>query len=66
MTTPDRRSPGLGVMWREGCPKSPDWEGDVELGSESVEQDDDGINLCMEVPRGGKGKKHDGLPSTYN
>ena len=50
-------SPCLGVMWREGCPKSPDWEGDVELGSEGVEEDNDVNNLCIEGPRGGKGKK---------
>ena len=31
-------SADLGEMWRYGCPKSPDWDGDVEL--DSVDQED--------------------------
>ena len=29
------QSPILGDMWRYGCPKSPDWDGDVESWTES-------------------------------
>ena len=29
------QSPDLGDMWRCGCPKSPDWDGDVESWTES-------------------------------
>ena len=29
------QSPDLGDMWRYGCPKSPDWDGDVESWTES-------------------------------
>ena len=29
------QSPDLGDMWRYGCPKSPDWDGNVELWTES-------------------------------
>ena len=36
------RSPYLGEMWREACPESPDWDGDVELSSARVEEEDDG------------------------
>ena len=31
-------SPDFGEMWRYGCPKSPDWDGDLEL--DSVEEDE--------------------------
>ena len=37
-------TPDLEEMWREGCPESPDWDGDVTSSSASVEEDDDGSN----------------------
>ena len=30
-------SPDPGKMWRYGCPKSPDWDSDVDLGTEGEE-----------------------------
>ena len=35
-------SPDLGEMWRQGCPKSPEWEGELELGS--ADEDEEGDN----------------------
>ena len=35
-------SPDLGEMWRQGCPKSPKWEGELELGS--ADEDEEGDN----------------------
>ena len=31
-------SPDLGDMWRQGCPKSPEWEGELELDSAEEEE----------------------------
>ena len=43
-------SPALGDMWRQGCPESPQRQGELELGSDddderdnAVESDDDGL-----------------------
>ena len=44
-------SPDFRKMWRYGCPKSPDWDGDVELDS-------------VDVGRGGGWRKYGGPPST--
>ena len=38
----DSLSPDLGEMWRQGCPKSPEWEGELELGS--ADEDEEGDN----------------------
>ena len=35
-------SPDLGHMWRQGCPQSPELEGELELGS--VDEDEEGDN----------------------
>ena len=34
-------SPDLGDVWRYGCRRSPDWDGDVELDSDEEEQEED-------------------------
>ena len=39
-------SPGLGEMWQYGCPRSPDWNGDVELDSVEVEEGEDGESMA--------------------
>ena len=39
-------SPDLGEMWRQGCPKSPEWEGELELGS--ADEDEVGDNVGSE------------------
>ena len=35
-------SPDLGDMWRQGCPKSQEWEGELEL--DSADEDDEAGN----------------------
>ena len=47
------QSPDLGDAWKYGCPKSPDWEGDVELGTgsegtSSSEQCEHNVERCAE------------------
>ena len=32
-------SPDLDHMWRQGCPVSPQWEGELELGSDDEHDD---------------------------
>ena len=33
-------------MWRYGCPISPDWDGDLELDSVEVEEEEDGESMA--------------------
>ena len=42
-------SPDLGEMWRQGCPKSPEWEGDLELGSADEEEEGDNAGSSDEM-----------------
>ena len=38
-------SPDLGEMWRHGCQKSQDLDGDAELDSVEVEEEEDGESV---------------------
>ena len=51
-------SPDLGDLWHRGCPESPEWEGELELGSaddheerdnagSADENEDDGVKDCL-------------------
>ena len=42
-------SPDLGEMWRQGCPKSPEWEGELELGSADEEEEGDNAGSSDEI-----------------
>ena len=46
-------SPDLGDMWRQGCPKSPEWEGEVELDSADEEKEGDNAGAADENEGGG-------------
>ena len=41
-------SPDLGDMSRQGCPKSPEWEGELELGSTDEDEEDDNASSADE------------------
>ena len=41
-------SPDLGDVWRQGCPESLEWEGDLELGSADEDAEGDNAGLADE------------------
>ena len=41
-------SPDLGDMWCQGCPESPEWEGELELDSEDEEEEGDNAGSADE------------------
>ena len=41
-------SPHLGGMWRQGCPRRPEWEGELELGSADEEEEGDNAGSADE------------------
>ena len=46
------KSPDLGDLWRQGCPKCPEWEGELELDSTEEEE---GNNASHEEEIEGEG-----------
>ena len=42
-------SPDFGGMWRNGCPKSPDWDSDIDIGPEGDEISEDDTRRLQQV-----------------